>query len=181
MPAMFYLGGCKENYTPKPSAFYRIDTPESVYTLYSDNRFSFSVSDQAVVRKKASSTTTETWFNIIYPAYKAEIYCTYFAITPDKLPALFQENEKLIYSHTSHADAFQQITYEDSVNSKYGALYRIMGDVATPFQFYISDEKRNFLRGSLYFSHKVQRDSIAPILAVLEEDISELFNTLSWK
>ncbi len=175
----FFLAGCKENYTPKPRAFYRIEPGKSSYNAFSNRNLSFSVSGDAVLQKK-SSDENEEWFNIVYPLYNAEIYCTYLKINKSRLNSLIAENQKLVFSHTGQATEIQQLTYEDNVNQKYGVLYRIIGNVATPFQFYLTDNEQNFLRGSLYFRQEVQRDSILPVLEILEQDLSELFESLSW-
>ncbi len=175
-----FVVGCQKNYTPKPRAYFRIDTPESNYTPYSNNRFSISISDKASLQVKRL-TDQEIWFDIVYPQYKSTIFCTYFAVTNDSIQPLLDDNKQLLYSHTKKASQFQEMTYSDGENQKFGSLYKIEGRVATPFQFYITDTKHHFLRGSLYFEYEVERDSILPVLEVLEQDLTELFNSLSWK
>ncbi|MCR5455573.1 MAG: hypothetical protein K6F33_11355, partial [Bacteroidales bacterium] len=63
----------------------------------------------------------------------------------------------------------------------YGLLYGIKGNVASPLQFYITDSTRHFLRGSLYFNCSPNKDSLAPSVEFVRQDIERLFETLIWK
>ncbi len=172
--------GCDNSYTPKPKAYFRIDVDSTNYIPYSDERFSFLMSGRAEVHEKQSSES-EKWFNIVYPDFQATLFLTYIAVNERTIDALLEDNRQLLYSHTKKAYEFQDMVYSDAENRKFGSLYKIKGNVATPFQFYITDGEKNFLRGSLYFDYEVERDSVLPILDVLEEDLSELFNSLTWK
>jgi len=62
-----------------------------------------------------------------------------------------------------------------------GLMFKINGPVATPFQFYMTDSTRHFLRGSLYFDVKVNQDSISPIVAFIEEDLNTMLNSIEWR
>lgn len=172
--------GCDNSYTPKPRAYFRIDLDSVNYVTYSDEHFSFLISDRVEVQEKRSAEN-EKWFNVVYPDFRATLFLTYMAVKENSIESLLEDNRQLLYSHTKKAYEFQEMAYSDTVNRKFGSLYKIKGNVATPFQFYITDGERNFLRGSLYFDYETERDSILPILDVLEEDLSELFNSLTWK
>lgn len=174
------LFGCDNSYTPKPRAFFRIDVDSIGYVPYSDEQFSFLVSERAVVYEKQSSQN-EKWLNVVYPDFKATLFLTYIAVKEKSIQAFLEDNRQLLSSHTKKAYEFQYMAYSDTENRKFGSLYKIKGDVATPFQFYITDGERNFLRGSLYFDYETERDSVLPVLDILEQDLSELFNSLTWK
>ncbi len=172
--------GCDNSYTPKPRAFFRIDVDNIGYVPYFDEQFSFLVSDRAEVYEK-QSPQNEKWINVVYPDFKATLFLTYIAVEERSMQALLEDNRQLLSAHTKKAYEFQDMAYSDTVNRKFGSLYKIKGDVATPFQFYITDGNRKFLRGSLYFDYEAKRDSVLPVLDVLEQDLSELFNSLTWK
>jgi gliding motility-associated lipoprotein GldD len=64
----------------------------------------------------------------------------------------------------------------------FGQIYDIEGsDVATPFQFWVSDSSYHFLRGSLYFNFPPNNDSIQPVIDYLRNDLLQLVNTLQWR
>jgi len=50
-------------------------------------------------------------------------------------------------------------------------IYDLQGKTATPFNFYITDEKKHYLRGAFYFNQKTTRDSVMPIYDFINEDI----------
>jgi hypothetical protein len=58
-------------------------------------------------------------------------------------------------------------------------LFVLEGPVATPLQFFVTDSV-TFTRGSLYFNHRPNPDSVAPVLARLESDLQLLMETIEW-
>ena len=52
--------------------------------------------------------------------------------------------------------------------------------MATPLQFFVTDSVDHFMRGSLYFSHKPNPDSVAPVLQRLEADVRIMMETMQW-
>ena len=63
----------------------------------------------------------------------------------------------------------------------YGNVMNIEGDVATPFQFYLTDSTRHFLRGSLYVKAQINTDSLTPVYDFLKTDAMHMINTFEWK
>ena len=61
-----------------------------------------------------------------------------------------------------------------------GVMNNLQGPVASPYQFFASDSASHFLRGSLYFDHAPNPDSLQPSLAHIEKDIVHLIETLAW-
>jgi gliding motility-associated lipoprotein GldD len=53
--------------------------------------------------------------------------------------------------------------------------------VASAVQFFITDSTEHFLRGSLYFNCRPNRDSLNPVIDFLREDILHLIETTEWK
>ena len=58
-------------------------------------------------------------------------------------------------------------------------MYNLQGPVAVPFSFLLPTAS-HFLRGSLYFDHSPNSDSLQPSLAHIEKDIVHLIETLAW-
>ncbi|PIV58809.1 MAG: gliding motility lipoprotein GldD, partial [Bacteroidetes bacterium CG02_land_8_20_14_3_00_31_25] len=52
---------------------------------------------------------------------------------------------------------------------------------ASNIQFYVTDSIRHFVRGALYFETKPNKDSLAPIINFIEQDVTHLVETLRWK
>ena len=66
------------------------------------------------------------------------------------------------------------------VPGKSGMLYMLEGPVATPLQFFVTDSTTHFMRGSLYFNHAPNPDSVAPVLDRMEADVRRIMETLVW-
>jgi gliding motility-associated lipoprotein GldD len=61
-------------------------------------------------------------------------------------------------------------------------LFDIRGvNVASMYQFYITDSSKHFIRGALYFDHAPNNDSLAPVIEFLKADIDHLIETFTWR
>ena len=60
-------------------------------------------------------------------------------------------------------------------------MFDIDGPVASPTQFYLTDEDKHFFRASLYFNSKVNPDSTAQVLEFLKPEIDTLLSSFKWK
>jgi gliding motility-associated lipoprotein GldD len=98
------------------------------------------------------------------------------------LPKLAEDARTLAMKHMPKASGIRQIAFSDPSRNVYGLVYEINGmGAASPYQFYLSDSSRNFLRGSLYFDAIPNNDSLAPVIAFVKEDIQHLLETIRWK
>ena len=79
------------------------------------------------------------------------------------------------------AESIGTIPFEDKVNDRYGMVYVIEGNAASPVQFYVTDNKKHFLRGAAYFNIKPNYDSILPAAQYLKKDIRALMESVQWK
>jgi gliding motility-associated lipoprotein GldD len=60
-------------------------------------------------------------------------------------------------------------------------LFSVHGDAATPYQFFLTDSTKHFLRGALYFESSPNEDSMRIVHEFFKKDIEQLINTLKWK
>jgi hypothetical protein len=174
------LGACQE-YTPKPIGYNRIDIEEDSMKRYNFTDFSFEYPESIRIDIINTKIEKEFWFDIVYPRYNATIHCTYLPITKQTLPKALEDSYHLAYSHTTKADGINQHLYNDPERRVFGILYEIEGDVATPAQFFVTDSVSHFLRGSFYYSAKVDPDSVAPVTEYVLGNICRIINTVKWK
>ena len=180
---------CNENYTPKRNAYFRIDFPkERKFITYNNNvcPFTFEYADYGMIQKDSSDidemTNHPCWFNIIYPEYKAKIYLSYTAISSaEPLDKLIKDSYKLTFKHTVKADYIDETPIKGKNENVSGILYDVGGNAASAVQFYLTDSKQHFLRGSLYFFASPNTDSIAPAVTYFREDVEHIVETLKWK
>ncbi|MDR1501552.1 MAG: hypothetical protein LBT43_03740 [Prevotella sp.] len=171
---------CNE-YTPKPLGYPRIDKVESGVVRFEHAAFSFRYPANAHIEEVRKNDESGFWFNISYPEYDAILYCTYFPVDKRKLSGALEDSYQLAYSQALKANGIQQFLFTDSLHHTSGIIYDVKGSVASPIQFYLTDNASNFLRGSLYFNQQVNADSIAPVVGFLREDIVALMESLEWK
>jgi gliding motility-associated lipoprotein GldD len=62
----------------------------------------------------------------------------------------------------------------------FGTLFRLEGDVATPFQFYMTDSTDHFVYAEVLFNFAPNYDSLRPTLDYLQQDLEHLMNTFQW-
>jgi len=170
-----------QDYTPKPTGYNRIEPQEAEIKEYIFPAFSFNYTSAVRIDTLKSPQNEELWFNIVYPQYNAVIYCTYFPITRQSLPQALEDSYHMAYSHTLRASGINQKLYNDSSNQVSGTVYEIEGNVATPAQFFVTDSVNNFLRGSFYYSAKINADSVAPVTEFITKDIENMISSFRWR
>lgn len=173
--------------TPKPRGFPKVTYPEKSYQPFDESycEFSFEYPKYAKIEKSNSffdeRPTNECWFDISIPHFDAKIHCTYSSIdkkeTGEKLKA---DAFELAHKHNIKAKYIEEINI-DTKNGAKGIAFNLEGEVASPFQFFVTDEENHFVRGSLYFNTEVAPDSLAPIFSFVKKDIEHMINTLEWK
>lgn len=178
------IGSCGDSYTPKPRGYFRIDLPQKGYRSFSgDLPFSFMYPDYAQVRHYEGlfkgEQDAENWINIDFPDFSAHIHLTYKAIRND-LGNLVEDAHTFAYKHVVKADAINQLRFSNENNHVYGVLYQIKGNAASALQFFCTDSVAHFLRGALYFDCEPNKDSLAPVVEFLEEDVNQLMESLEW-
>ena len=128
-----------------------------------------------------SSPLAEPCFmDIQFPQFNATIYITYKPVKND-LQKLYEDHRSMTMKHIPKANAIDEEAYNDAAHGVYGSRYNIKGNAASNTQFYLTDSTSNFIRGSLYFYSVPQPDSIAPVLAFINEDVKHLIETFRWK
>lgn len=117
--------------------------------------------------------------NLNYLGFNATLYLTYIPIDTS-LQYHIENARKLVYDHSIKADAIEEKMIINPDNNVYGMAYRLVGNTASNYQFYVTDSTENFLRGALYFNCKPNYDSLKPAIEFLTIDIDTLVNTLTW-
>lgn len=172
---------CKEDYTPKPRGFMKVEYPPKIYTRFeTDAPFSFDYPEYARVVSDTSLNTEKYWYNIEFPVFDGTIYLSYKSVN-DNLSAFIQDSRTLAYKHTIKAEAIEESIINKTKERVYGLLYDFSGNTATSLQFFLTDSSRHFLRGSLYFNTTPQKDSLAPIIGFIREDVLQMIESFEWE
>jgi gliding motility-associated lipoprotein GldD len=172
---------CKDNYTPKPRSYFRIDFPEKKYVPYHQNgcNYSFEIPVYARVVPFVGNTAEPCWINIEFPGYKGILHLTYKPIT-DNLGTYLEDIRTLAYKHSIKADDIIERPFSFPERDVNGILYDIKGNTASSLSFFVTDSTKNFLSGALYFNVIPNKDSLAPVIQFFSADIEHLIETLYW-
>jgi gliding motility-associated lipoprotein GldD len=172
---------CRQNSSPKPRGYLRIDFPEKEYILFDSTcPFRFAHPLYSRVVPDTDYNTEPCWLNIEFPAFDGVIHISYKQVR-NNLYEFLEDSRSLVYKHTIKADAIRETVYSDENKGVHGILYDIKGNAASSLQFHLTDSNRHFLRGSLYFNIEPDKDSLAPVIAYFREDIIHLIESFEWK
>jgi len=174
--------GCSEKYTPKPYGYFRLDFPEKSWRLLPTDTlpYQFAMSEGACLETDEDKDAEWGWVNLAYPQYNAKIHLSYKKISTDtSLSHYIADCHRMAYTHTIKAESIDEKYFSKDRIS--GLIYYIEGNTASSTQFFITDSTRHFLRGALYFNQHPDKDSLAPVITYLRQDIVHLFESLSFK
>lgn len=177
---VLFFVSCSD-YTPKPKGYSRMDKKTYDLMEFKGSEFSFLYPSGAKIEYLDSKDKSEIWFNIIYPSYHATIYCTYIPLEKQGISKMLEDSHRLAYSHVVKAESISQSQFLDSLGHPVGLIYDIKGAVASPVQFYVTDNTSNFMRGSLYFDNVINPDSLSPVISYLRDDIVNMIESFEWK
>jgi gliding motility-associated lipoprotein GldD len=168
---------------PKPMGYFRIDLPEHQYHRVDTTLpFTFEQSTFATTTIE-SRPNNSLWIDVTYPKLGASFRFTCFEVkNADSLRKLMVAEDKMVKFHYQKADDVQYSVVRDPEAHIWGQTYEIYGkQVATPFQFWLTDSVHHFVRATLYFDFAPNNDSLQPVIDYLKEDAMHLINSFAWK
>jgi len=165
------------DYYPKPISGHRIVFPVKEYKSISpDCNYSFDIPNYSNLDTLNSTCSGD----LVLDQFNATLFLTYVDIDTNLMYNI-EYSRKLAYDHSIKADAIEEKAILNSKNSTYGMQYKIVGNAASNYQFYVTDSSDHFLRGALYFNTAPNYDSIKPTLNFIMEDFDHLIETIDWK
>lgn len=182
----FALFACNNPVTPKPKGYSKVTFPAKEYQLFEEQGYpyAFEYPIYAQISKQASNggdgQKVNNWINLNFPENKGTLYISYFSIKPGQLDTLIGNAYNYVNKHNSMASSMQDSAFR-TANGISGVFFHIGGDVATQYQFYLTDSSRHFFRGALYFDTTPNEDSLAPVNAFIFKDMVHLVNTFKWQ
>lgn len=178
------LLGCQERdiRVPKQRGYFRIDFPEREYTQFEKTGFpySFVVPKYATVEQDTDAGAEPYWVNVQFPSMKATIHVSYHPLK-NNLDEIVEDAHQLAFKHEVRADAINMKEFHYDDKHVHGLLFDIKGDAASSMQFCVTDSTKNFVRGALYFNVPPNKDSLAPVIDFVREDIIEMISSFEWR
>ena len=166
----------------KPEGYYRISLPEESFrSVKIICGLGLDKPENATVEIVNSEKSGDAcWFNLNFKDFNARLHCTQVEVH-DNLIDLMEDAQEMVFSHDMKANGISRIRVSEPKKNLNGVLYHIGGPVATPVQFFVTDSSNYFLRGSLYFNHKPNPDSTAPVVRRMLSDVEHIMRSISWE
>jgi gliding motility-associated lipoprotein GldD len=180
---LLFTAACRDDFSPKPKGYNRIDLPPHKYQpLTEKHPFFFEYSAYSKILKDSSRVALPHWINVYYPRYQANVQLTYRTLNQDPkvLNNLLEDARKLTIKHQVKAEAIEEGVLKTPKGLRV-SVAELSGEVPSQFQFYVTDSTKHFFRGALYFRTATANDSLAPVIEYIKQDIVHLLNTLEFR
>lgn len=173
---------------PKPHAFPRVIYPVGDIEPFQLEvcPFSFGLPSYDVIERDTTyfdeATKHPCWFDLVTPSLNGRVHFSYYPIANlADFEKLRDDAFVLAGKHNSVAEYIEEIPIDRPEDRVHGYAFELDGNVASPYQFYLSDSTNHFLRGALYVNAQANADSLAPIYDFLQRDLEEVIESLQWE
>jgi len=166
---------------PKPSTYLRSNLPRHAYRKISDDcPYTFELSTAYSYKNVNDGDNLTCHKDIELGPLNGIISFSYIEMVRPLKDYVNYANDK-VDEHMVKADAIkdEQIIRPDA--KVYGTFFELKGNVASPFQFYLTDSVSRFVSGVVYFNARPNYDSLRPSLDYLKEDLKHLMETFEWE
>lgn len=173
---------CQPEYVPKPRAFYRISLPEKEYQRFDAScPYSFDYPTYAQVVPDMEGDEAFCWLNVEYTDLNAVLHISYKPIIEEgDFQHLITDAYTFVEKHNIKAERITEEKVENKGYDASGLLFRIGGNTASNIQFFLTDSTKNFVRASLYFNCEPNKDSLAPVVDFIAQDIDKMISSFQW-
>ena len=176
--------GCDNYLMPKQSAFLRLDYSNPEYEQINNSAFPFLFETNNVLSNISDININDESIDFIikYDKLNGQINFQYNNVdSKETLNTYIMDLKKSIETHSIMANSVKIRDYVLEENNIYCRIFDMSGNVASPYQFYLTDNTNNIISGFVYFNIKPNYDSVLPAINYIENDIINLIESFSWK
>jgi gliding motility-associated lipoprotein GldD len=180
----FILSACADPAAvPKPPTYLNIDFPDHTYSyVKGDCPYEFKLASLYNYKTIENSKFNSCIQEIDLGPLNGSLYLYYIKLPlKDSLPEIINFANDKVDEHKIIADKIEFEQIIDAKNRVFGTFFELKGNVATNFQFYLTDSSQNFVRGEVLLNCRPNYDSLKPTLNYLKVDLLELVNNFKWK
>lgn len=178
------LSACGEEITiPKPPTYLRLDLPDHTYSLYREKNCNYSFEAASIFKvKDAYDQDKKLTCNkdIDLGPLNGVMYFSYISMQ-EPLGTYVNYAIGKVDEHKIKATAIEDKLILRPEDRVFGTFFELQGDVATPFQFYLTDSVSKFVSGVVYLNKTPKYDSLKPSLEYLKKDLDKLLETFKWE
>lgn len=176
---------CNDLFVPRPKGYPKIFLPPKHYRMFerADYPFRFMYPTYAVYEKDSHylhDKNAQYWMNLSFPSLNGTLYLTYKSLQKESIEQLIYESFKLTNKQIYKATSIEK-KQATTPNGYQVVYFHVGGDAATTHQFFLTDKKKHFLRGALYFNTTPNEDSLKILNDFLLTDIQKMAATLQFK
>ncbi len=178
------LWSCNEELTiPKPPLYLRSNFPKQEYVSSPGGvPYSYEVNKNFFVKPVLFGSEVTPHQEIKLGTMNGVLYLNYYTLANrDSLAKYINLSNDKVDEHQVKAKAIENVQIIDAKNKVYGTFFELKGDVATNFQFYLTDSTHHFIRGEMLFNVRPNYDSLRPAIDYMKQDIQHLIETFRWK
>lgn len=168
---------------PKPPTYLRTNFPRHEYVKIDDaTTYSFELSKAYFQKALSYKGEVTNHKEITLGPLNGIIYLNYYPIpNRDTLVRYINLSNDKVDEHQIKATGIKDQNFIFKDKKVYGTLFEFEGNVATNFQFYLTDSTSNFIRGEVLMNCRPNYDSLRPSLNYLKADLIHLIETFEWK
>ncbi|RYM32556.1 hypothetical protein ERX46_14895 [Brumimicrobium glaciale] len=177
---LFLIASCNndKNFVPKPSTFLELNFPERTYEIFTDScGYSFNKPSYFNVQNVEGSTCNR---DVKLTKLNGTLHLSRIEMDTSLAVYVNYAIDK-VGEHKVKATAILDTSFIRNDARVFGTLFELQGNVASPFQFYLTDSTSRFISGVVYFNTLPNYDSIKPTLDFVKSDLYEFMNTLEWR
>lgn len=174
--------GCKEEINiPKPPSYLRLELPDHSYKqIDTECPYSFEIADLYAIKDVYSGDVKTCHKDIDLGPLNGTLHFSYLEIVDPLANYVNFVNDK-VDEHKIKASAINDTRIAFPEKNVFGTFFQLEGDVASPFQFYLTDSTSNFVSAVVYFNSVPNYDSLKPTLDYLKVDLDHFIETFEWK
>lgn len=178
---LFVLTSCEDaSPIPKPPSYLRTDLPDHTYVTYRDScNYQFDLAELYSVENAPGDENSECHRRIQLGPLNGTVFFRYWDMNQPLSYYINNANDEVDMHKTKATNIIDKsvLRHDDRV---FGTLFRLEGDVATPFQFYLTDSTDHFVYAEVLFNFAPNYDSLRPTLDYVQQDLEHIMETFQW-
>ncbi|MES2800764.1 MAG: hypothetical protein V4638_12160 [Bacteroidota bacterium] len=173
-----------EKMNPKPPTYLRMDLPINGKSIDVVTQCGpkFQMSEFFTIEKTNKVEGNGACsFDIDLGKLNGKIYCFYYQLsTTDTLSKFINFANDKVDDHKVKATTINDFKILRPESKVFGTFFELEGDVATNFQFYLTDSSRHFFRAELLLNARPNYDSLKPTLDYIKKDLEKIYTSFRW-
>lgn len=170
---------------PKPLCYLRTDFPPHQYSRFQVKNpmfdFQFEISDLFALRQNLGDQRYGFQEFDLGPINGTLLLYQKRFNSKDSLITLINAANDLVDEHKIKADRIDFDQLIDQQKRVFGTFFTLKGNVATNYQFYLTDSTSRFIRGEILLNCRPNYDSLRPTLDYLKVDLDRMMQSFQWK